>query len=444
MYFFGLHKKKYFDQKSHSIASELYRLWHELSVGPYLVAMNQFCLISMCLLIPFDFLLFQNWEFYSFLRLPVIALNLLIMILNRKKISFLNSVKAKEKLLFVVPAIVSVLYLFFLHFSETKDKQIVFLGNLMVTIFCTFLFYRFWKAQTYFNLLGIPGAFLFAFLNPEKYQLFLLLGIAQIFSYFTAFVLRRDFTEALIERFQNLSSLIPIREAKLISVTNDRQVMDKVFKSRMRYSVCLCADWRNFQKMTQNKSPDEVSRYFSVFYDNVFNCLNDSVPGGTFYANWVADELFVVFYDELDREEVVDKMALDFTKVLISKVYNDVFKELGFSISFDVGLSSGHGLLGLQGPKALRKTTITGEHAGVAKRLQSLAKNLRKTGVGTPPFVCVSESLALSAQKIYSTQNIFLVNKVEVVDVKDLENTVSYTLQLFDRRSFSSLVKKVS
>ena len=43
---------------------------------------------------------------------------------------------------------------------------------------------------------------------------------------------------------------------------------------------------------------------------------------------------------------------------------------------YDIGISAGVGLLGLQGPEKLKKTTITGESAGTAKRLETEAKKI--------------------------------------------------------------------
>jgi class 3 adenylate cyclase len=417
---FGQLFSRYFDQKKHPISSELYRLWFKLSVPNYTRYMNLFCLFSMVLLIPFDYLLFEDWTFYSSLRVPIIVLNLFIQVRG--------STKNPGPLLVGIPLLVSIVYAYFLFAAPVSDKQIVFLGNLMVVIFCGFLFYRFWNAQGLFNFVGIAVSVLGALISPDRYQFFLLLGISHVLTYFTAFFLRRDFTESLTERFHNLSMLIPVKEAKIVSVTNNRSELEQNLMPRERYSVCLCADWRNFQKMTQQKSAQEVSNYFRVFYDLVYSELNRVIPEGTFYVNWVADELFVIFYDDNGNDGLVNQKASEFALRLVTDVHRRVSAELGFDLHFDVGVSGGRALLGLQGPSAQKKTTVTGEHPGVAKRLQTLAKTIWNQKNTRGPVLLVQDSVWESAKSLSEQLALLSYAETSAAEVKDLQNVKSFVI----------------
>jgi class 3 adenylate cyclase len=433
----GFSFSRYFDQRHRSVTSEMYGLWYQLAVSRYTAYMNIFSALSMLLLIPFDFLLFNNWEFYSQWRIVILALNVAVFLLGSKIHQF------NSKILVSVPLIVSVLYQYFLFAGPESDKQIVFLGNLMVVLFCTFLFYKFWRAQYIFNAVGIALSFVLAFIAKDRYQFFLLLGITHALTYVVAFFLRRDFTESMYERYLSLSTMIPIKEAKLISITNDRSELEKNFSPRNRYTVCLCADWRSFQKITKEKPASEVSRYFSVFYDEVYEAINAVSPEGTFYVNWVADELFVVFYDENDDRRRINTKAIEFAHKLVGEVHRSVSAKLGFDLHFDVGVSGGEGLLGLQGPSAQKKTTITGEHPGIAKRLQTMAKLIwQEKKTRGPVLIVESHVLEVSDPELGRS---FPVSPAPSDLVKDLSKVKALIVD-YDYVNFNSvkLRKKAS
>ena len=86
-------------------------------------------------------------------------------------------------------------------------------------------------------------------------------------------------------------------------------------------------------------------------------------------------------------------------------------------------MSSGIGLLGLQGPEKLKKTTITGESAGKAKRLESQAKELRQDDSMQNPILLIDEMLYNQV----NNKEIFKENFIKLKGtVKDIENEVIY------------------
>ena len=87
--------------------------------------------------------------------------------------------------------------------------------------------------------------------------------------------------------------------------------------------------------------------------------------------------LFIVFYSENGSNTTIHEKALIFTHALSTEIYVKLAGEFEIKLKYDIGLAAGMGFLGLQGPKRMKKTTITGEAAGIAKRLQTQGKRLR-------------------------------------------------------------------
>ena len=132
------------------------------------------------------------------------------------------------------------------------------------------------------------------------------------------------------------------------------------------------------------------------------------MPEGNYYADWTADELFIIFFDEENNENNIIKNALTFSHVYADKVFNKINANIDSKLMYDIGMASGIGLLGLQGPEKLKKTTITGESAGTAKRLETEAKNLRNDVNVELPILIVDERLYECAKDF----NLFLYCKI--------------------------------
>jgi hypothetical protein len=160
---------------------------------------------------------------------------------------------------------------------------------------------------------------------------------------------------------------------------------------------------RNYQELFRHKSPEKVSEILESFYNIVFECLEQTSPEGNYFANWTADELFIIFYNEKNNSDVCMLEALSFSKLLATSIHQRVSNELNLPLTWDIGLACGEGLLGVQGPKLLKKTTIIGSIPGQAKRLETEAKLLRQKSFSTTngPLLLMDEKLkafAVSSQ----------------------------------------------
>ena len=74
----------------------------------------------------------------------------------------------------------------------------------------------------------------------------------------------------------------------------------------------LAMDWRNFQEIAASKDPKYVENLFQQFYNEVFIELDRIFPEGNYYADWTADELFIIFYGEEEEKEIVKTEALKY------------------------------------------------------------------------------------------------------------------------------------
>ena len=94
---------------------------------------------------------------------------------------------------------------------------------------------------------------------------------------------------------------------------------------------------------------------------------------------------------------------------------------------YDIGMSSGIGLLGLQGPEKLKKTTITGESAGTAKRLETEAKKLRDNAAYDFPILIIDRNLYEDAKEM----EIFNKGFDEIIaTTKDIKDGKFYKLNI--------------
>ena len=74
---------------------------------------------------------------------------------------------------------------------------------------------------------------------------------------------------------------------------------------------------------------------------------------------------------------------------------------------YDIGLSSGYGLIGLQGPKNFKKTSITGDVAGNSKRFETQAKEIRKSSKSNLfPIIVMDEELSNTADELNIYSNL--------------------------------------
>ena len=379
----------------------LYTQWAAFNQPFYAKYFIVLSMLFSLLLLPFDLLLFSDPQKYQNIRLLYVASLMPFMIFVLKN-SLNNKNEYKISLTMIyVSLMFNVKYIFFLHTSSNDEYTIVLLANFFVIITSTLFMYRFWKEQYFVSFISIACLLNLAYFNALLQQDAIRLIYFHILSFLVAHYYRNQFLDNLHKKFLYISSMIPMKIAKYFTFTSGRYPIDQIFKSEERFTVCLSSDWRNYQKFADDMNDSSLSNLIEKFYDIIFDKLEDYIPDGQYYADWTADELFIVFYDDDDNREEVIKKALRFTNSLSTEIYMKIYSELNIDLKYDIGVCSGPGLLGLQGPKKFKKTTITGKAAGIAKRLESEAKNLRKDSMSQSfPIIVMNEELYQNAKKL--------------------------------------------
>ena len=361
--------------------------WVTHHIASYIKNLNLFVIGAMVVCAIFDPLFFNGPELYTPYRFIPIGFSFLALIAydyQRKK--YRLNILGLSTLLVGSTTVVNFLYHYYLAQSPGADRFTVVFGNLLVSVLSVIVVHRFAMAQALMFLPALTSSIIHQLLFPELKNDFLLVSISLVIAYFLSWFLRKEFKKSLSIQFRNLNNMIPKREAYLITVLDSQKAWNKVFRPELRNSVCLCADWRGYQRIAKQVKPEVLSKYFEVFYEPAIALLEKIDPEGTYYANWVADEFFVIFYDKDDDAEAIKTRALQFAKAFASTFYVHMKPLFDFDLRYDIGLSFGRGLLGMQGPRGLKRTTISAEHAGTAKRLQTEAKELRLTSSEASDF----------------------------------------------------------
>jgi hypothetical protein len=208
-----------------------------------------------------------------------------------------------------------------------------------------------------------------------------------------------------------------------VSVSDKSLDIEKLFPTKDYYAVCLCSDWRNYQQISTSKEHKTVETMVENFYNIIYNELETLDLAGQYYADWTADELFIIFYDEIDQETNVNNEALKFAHSLSTKLFLNISSIVDKDLKYDIGLSSGIGLIGLQGPANYKKTSITGEVAGNSKRFETQAKSIRSTTADQAfPIIVMDKTLEKHAKSISLYDNLKSTSiKGDVKDIIDKE-----------------------
>jgi class 3 adenylate cyclase len=260
----------------------------------------------------------------------------------------------------------------------------------MIPIFCTLALHRFWREQYIFNATCLVLYTGFGLARPELSIEMMSLALVSLASVVTAFVYRREYFGFMQLRYESLCSFLPRPIARLVALVQDRDAVTDAFAARQRFAVILCADWRDFQVLATTQSPEFISAAFERFYDLVLEHLDRVSPEGSYFVDWNADELFVVFIGEPGGERQTLDQALTFAHDLGTKLFEQVRAHCGFEIVYDIGMAAGLGLIGLMGPRTRKKTTVAAVAAGIAKRLETEAKLARKNAKANNPYPIIA------------------------------------------------------
>ncbi|MCB0357248.1 MAG: hypothetical protein KDD40_09585 [Bdellovibrionales bacterium] len=428
-------KRYNFSRKTYN---QIYHKWldfHRENQAKYLLVI---AMVFMAFLIPFDFLLFKDGGGFPAYRLIFIGFLLIL------SLCFHYCPRAKSKrvknftasfILISIGVSFNVLYNFFYFYKDSGEyNSVVFIANFMVIFFTTFFSHRMRFEQVVnstFSMIVLMFIGFHFIAQKEAIEItnVLLLLITHIASAIVAIYFRREFLLSLEQKYNLLLAFMPKILAEYIVVANGFENIDENFKPKNRYTVCLCADWRNYQQITKTYSSEKISQITEDFYNNIFEVLDKIDPSGQYYANWTADELFIIFYDNDDNADLVNEKSLKFANKLATEIFLDVRYETDINLRYDIGLASGVGLLGLQGPAKFKKTTITGQSAGEAKRLETEAKSLRKLrGDKNPNPILILDAYLY---EYLSTHNIMSPSDFNQIlaSTKDIKGKEYYTFQ---------------
>ena len=404
---------------------DIYHSWIRINKPLYIKYYNLIALMIMSLLIPIDYILYRENNIftpYRVIYITIILVNLLYIQINQSNI-FYNRNIYKSSIHLILPAVLyNILYIYYLYIVPIEFYTIVLLANFITIIVTTMFAMKFWKEQYMVCFISIIFIFILS-ITSGKYLEAIYLTSFHIISFIFAYFFRRSFILSMYEKYFNTASLVPKNVAKHIAMTDGAIELDKIFKPTERFTVCLSSDWRNYQELAKTKNPKYIEEIFQSFYNYVFEELDNIIPEGNYYADWTADELFIIFFDENNDRNKIMRNALLFAHLYSDKIFKLINSNIEEKLMYDIGIASGIGLLGLQGPEKLKKTTITGESAGTAKRLETEAKSLRADFDAEFPILILDEDLYNCAKELDFYSSGF---KKITAKTKNIENNNFY------------------
>ncbi|MAV64897.1 MAG: hypothetical protein CMG00_06885, partial [Candidatus Marinimicrobia bacterium] len=374
--------------------------------------MRYFSLIALSvtsLLVPFDFILYESPFIYSSARVMLMSTYIFMLVLIFKYYTDKHYVYTFNFFILIPSLSYNVAYTYFLYQADHFQPyyKILLLATFLVTLISTLFIYKFWKEQYALTFLSILALFILSIYKPDISKDIIRLIFFHIISFVTCMYFRHQFVSSLSNRYRYMSSLLPYKYAKTVSVSENKISIEELFPTKEYYSVCLCSDWRNYQRITTESEHKDVQDMLEGFYEVIYSELSKLKIDGQYYADWTADELFIIFYGNDKQKDEISKEALRFCHNLATNLYIEISNHISRNIKYDIGIASGYGLIGLQGPGKFKKTTITGDVAGYAKRFETQAKNIRKTqGKHLFPIVVMDQYLKKLALKgnLFKTQ----------------------------------------
>ena len=251
---------------------------------------------------------------------------------------------------------------------------------------------------------------------PEPLVGFSVLFVLLLITSNAQIVSHRAFKLHAIETFRLQSQFTP--KHMIIASLDQHKPIEQIFAPKAREGVYLCADWRGFQDWCKKVDPETISNALRDYFDSLIGELNTLMPDGNFFADWIADELFVAMFttETCDAKMVGERAVMFAEKILTCAELSRA--QYGAPRGIDVGISYGTTIMGILGPSASMKATALGEVAGEARRLQTVGKELRTTGSNTDSIIL---SAAL-AQKFDAKNAGFTCRNLSAdIAVKDLD-----------------------
>jgi len=400
--------KNFSDNYKNERNIDLYCDWIDNNAPYYKRYYTLLALAITSLLIPFDFLLYDSPELYLSTRALLISLYIIQLCIIFK----IGSTPKKSMIypMILIPsASYNITYSIFLMKADPSEQYylLLLLATFFVVIISHLFIYKFYKEQYGLLIISISCLFIASIYNTSISQDILKLIFFHLICLCICIYYRYQFMLFIINKYDHLSSLLPNKYAKLLSVSDQNLDINTIFPTQEYYAVCLCSDWRDYQKISNTTKREKVEKMLEKFYTIIYKELDKSNLNGQYYADWTADELFIIFYGNNDEKEKVRREALNFTHSLATSIYMDITAKVDKGIMYDIGLSSGNGLIGLQGPKNYKKTSITGDVAGNSKRFETQAKEIRKSSTSNLfPIIVMDEKLSKTADELNIYSNL--------------------------------------
>ena len=238
-------------------------------------------------------------------------------------------------------------------------------------------------------------------------------------------MVHRSLKRETINSFRQQSICTP--KQVLINAIQTGRTVSEVFGPEDRASVCICSDWRQFQAFSARVTANKLAKVLEAYYTLQIQLLDVAFPEGNYFIDWIADELFVVgFATATSDEGALAESAVAFARsslegrIQFSTTY-------GAPEGLDIGISRGIATVGMLGPKGNKKATALGAVAGLARRLQTVAKELRLSE-GAMDRVVLHPNFAsvLKYTDAYTTMSLprgLLIKDLDVAQVLVLQST---------------------
>ncbi|MCK5683636.1 HAMP domain-containing protein [bacterium] len=141
----------------------------------------------------------------------------------------------------------------------------------------------------------------------------------------------------------------------------------------------LFTDIRNFTKISEQLSPDELISILTLFYSNVTECVENQ--NGT-VDKFIGDSVMAVFHEE-ENENTALRAVLSAIELKgrISQIRSATLINHDITLDIGIGIATGYVVEGSIGTKTFKDYTIVGDAVNVASRLENLSKNGIHSGI---------------------------------------------------------------
>lgn len=417
------------ENKSINFNNKIYSDYLKLETFHSAAIANVAVIIGMLFLLIADRFLFTHQEanFRAYFRCTIILISLI-------NLNFAIKLKKSHKfftgyILCLIPALsFNFLYIYLLAITNYPSKlsTTTFIGAYTTFLFTFWLSSRLWPIVISFIAFYSVAIAIMLFYRSDLigYGSILYVGcsVALVLCYFIS---KKEMM--LVENnFINWSRFLSNEIAYEFTVDRNLTTKDiiSVFPPQKRFIGFLSSDWRGYQAMTYKYDNHTITDMLSFFYRIVGEELSKLIPSGDYYWDWQADQLTVLFYSKSENEAEVSENMIKFSLILAGVINSKISDKFGDKIKYDIGISSGICLCGVIGPTDRLKTTALGDVPGIAARLESEAKDIRKDLKFKSPSIVMTEELFYYLEKKFNNES--LKTRMKVSEVKDVKGKKIY------------------